>query len=72
MRDSMMALEQRRADFESNPECTTARHYAEALLEAWSNEEIGRDTLRNGFIAIGQNLTGGLCDLGSPVKVSVV
>lgn len=67
-----MDVEQRRADFDSNPGCVTARRYAEALIEAWSNEEVGRDTLRDGFIAIGQGLTGGLCDLGSPVKIGVV
>lgn len=67
-----MLLEQKREAFEAQSDEETARGYADALIDAWRDELIGRDTLRAGFIAIGERLTGGLCDLDSPVEVRIV
>jgi hypothetical protein len=64
-------IEETRAAFDAEPCTATARRHAEALFDAWSDGDIGRDTLRDGMIAIAQGLTEGLSDLGHPVKVAV-
>lgn len=66
-----MQIDETRETFKTMPGDGTARRYADALITAWSRKEIGRDTLRDGLIEIGQTLTGGLCDLGTPVRVRI-
>jgi len=63
--------EETRRTFDAEPCTATARRYVESLLDAWADGDIGRDTLREGMIAVAQGLTGGASDLGHPVKVVV-
>ena len=65
-----MTEDTRRA-FDAEPCTATARRHVENLLDAWADGNIGRDTLREGMIAVAQGLTGGTSDLGHPVKVVV-
>jgi hypothetical protein len=64
-------LDDRRDAFHKEPCTATARRFVDELFDYWSDDLIGRDTLRDGLIDTATRLTGGLCDLGSPVTIKV-
>ena len=69
---NVAVVDEARSAFENKPNDANTRRYFKALLDAWNCCEIRRDTLRSGMIDISERLTGGLCDLGTPVTIKII